>query len=152
MIVFNYIIIWVIYIAQRSMEYIQLQKKSINVCWKDVIILSSRRTVHKQLAACFQFPEGYPDKPVLVELKSKVFPEKLLAGLTKVIDEEAKKNAGGPMVSCPITYYGIPGNQGKIPVPISREIRRDSREYLDFNKFYYSCHIHFSCWFLLWET
>ena len=37
---------------------------------------------------------------------------------------------------------GIPGNQGKIPVPISREIRRDSREYLGFNKVDYLCHIH----------
>ena len=53
-----------------------------------------RKTEHKQLAACFQFPEDYPNHPILLELKSKVLSEKLLAGLTKVCDDEAAKYVG----------------------------------------------------------
>ena len=53
-----------------------------------------RKTQHKQLTARFQFSEGYPQTPILIELVSRIMSQKLLDGLAKVCEEEAKKLQG----------------------------------------------------------
>lgn len=52
------------------------------------------------MTACLQFPESYPNYPILVELKSKTLSEKFLSGLSKVCEEECKKILGKPQVCC----------------------------------------------------
>ncbi|XP_041354716.1 uncharacterized protein LOC121372466 [Gigantopelta aegis] len=53
-----------------------------------------RRTEHKQVTIHVQFPAGYPREPVIMEFKSKTLSDRLLDGLMKVCDEEAKRNVG----------------------------------------------------------
>lgn len=53
-----------------------------------------KKTDHKQLNVILQFPARYPHEPVVTELTSKTLSEKLLSGLTKMCDEEAKKLIG----------------------------------------------------------
>ena len=45
-----------------------------------------------------QFTAKYPDEPIVVELNSKTLSEKLLAGLIKMCDVEAKKRIGQKQV------------------------------------------------------
>ncbi|XP_070541499.1 uncharacterized protein [Ptychodera flava] len=56
------------------------------------------KTQHRQFDVCVQFSEKYPTTPIIIELKSKTIPEKLLAGLTNLSDEEAKKLLGKQQV------------------------------------------------------
>jgi hypothetical protein len=56
-----------------------------------ILNISSRKSAHKQITACMQFPAGYPDCRVLLELKSKTIPDKLLEKLVSVCDQEADK-------------------------------------------------------------
>lgn len=58
-----------------------------------------RKTEHKMLNVILQFPENYPHNNVVVELTSKTLSDKLLGGLTKMCDEEAKKRIGDKQVS-----------------------------------------------------
>ena len=46
----------------------------------------------------YHFAEGYPDIPLVVELKSVLMSDKLLDGLVKVCEEEAKKWLGEQQV------------------------------------------------------
>ena len=64
-----------------------------------LLILYYRRSNHKQLVATCQFGDGYPASPLLVELKSKTLPEKLLRGMEDVCDKELKQHCGKPQVS-----------------------------------------------------
>ena len=48
------------------------------------------KTVHRKIVCCLMFPPDYPNAPILVELKGKHLAQKLLDGLTKVIDKELK--------------------------------------------------------------
>ena len=57
-----------------------------------------RRTKYKTLDVCMQFQDGYPDQPIIIEIKSKTLPEKLRDGLTKICDEQAKGLLGKPQV------------------------------------------------------
>ncbi len=56
-------------------------------------------TPHKQLTLHLMFPENYPHEAIVIELKSKTLSDKLLDGLSKMGDEEAKKNIGLKQVS-----------------------------------------------------
>ena len=58
-----------------------------------------RRTEYKQVTIHLQFADGYPREPVIVELKSKTLSDKLLDGLLKVCDDEAKKHVGQRQVT-----------------------------------------------------
>jgi len=49
------------------------------------------KTPYRKIIVCLLFPSGYPQNPILVELKSKYLSPKLLDGLTKVIDKELKQ-------------------------------------------------------------
>ena len=58
-----------------------------------------RQTNYKQMIVCFQFPDKYPTSGVMVELKSRHISQKLLDGLAKLAETEAKKHSGKPQVS-----------------------------------------------------
>lgn len=60
-------------------------------CVPTMVRAEIKRTEHKTIVACIQFPVGYPKDPLLLELKSKHLSEKLLQKLTAVCEEEAKK-------------------------------------------------------------
>ncbi len=45
------------------------------------------------------FPSDYPRSLILVELKSKTLAARLLTGLTRVAEDEARKFLGRPQVS-----------------------------------------------------
>lgn len=50
----------------------------------------------KKVIICLTYPSNYPSHHVLIELKSKTIGGKLLDGLVKVSEEEAKKHEGKP--------------------------------------------------------
>ena len=67
---------------------------------KDLCISSfNRKTKYKKLVVCLQFPNDYPNNPIIIEIKSKTLPEKLCNGFTNICDAEAKKAVGKPHVS-----------------------------------------------------
>lgn len=45
-----------------------------------------------------QFSENYPTSAIVVELKSKTLPPRLLVKVTELCDQEAKKLLGKPQV------------------------------------------------------
>ncbi|XP_071496481.1 uncharacterized protein [Diadema antillarum] len=70
----------------------------IIACHPAAVRISIVKTRYKALAVCMQFQDGYPDQPIIIEIKSKTLPEKLTDGLTKICDGEAKKLLGKPQV------------------------------------------------------
>jgi len=56
------------------------------------------KTPFKKIICCLMFPPNYPNSPILIELKSKTLADKLLAGLTKVCEDEAKQFIGKPQI------------------------------------------------------
>ena len=69
-----------------------------------------RKTKYKKLVVCLQYPDDYPNNPIIIEIKSKTLPEKLCNGFTNICDAEAKKAVGKPHVSCiraPTQWYWI---------------------------------------------
>eukprot|EP00088_Acartia_fossae_P041648 TRINITY_DN43565_c0_g1_i1.p1 TRINITY_DN43565_c0_g1~~TRINITY_DN43565_c0_g1_i1.p1 ORF type:complete len:331 (-),score=38.57 TRINITY_DN43565_c0_g1_i1:165-1157(-) len=56
------------------------------------------KTTFKKIVCCLMFPNDYPNKHILIELKSKTLSDKLLSGLTKVCEDEAKKYLGRPQI------------------------------------------------------
>ncbi|KAG8328970.1 hypothetical protein J6590_097835 [Homalodisca vitripennis] len=67
-------------------------------CVRSMVRVEIKRTQFKQLVICIQFPEDYPASPLLIELKSKTLVDQLLAKVTTVCEEEAKKYLGKPQV------------------------------------------------------
>ena len=58
----------------------------------------------------FQFPEQYPEMPILMEIKSKVFSVKVTKLLNDRCDEEAKKLEGRAQVKV-LWYSQVPNKQ-----------------------------------------
>ena len=58
------------------------------------VLFNSRRTPHKQCLCQFQFPSNYPEGAMLIELKSKVFSDKVLKTMTQLLETELKKMTG----------------------------------------------------------
>jgi hypothetical protein len=56
--------------------------------------------LYKKVACCLMFPSDYPRSLILVELKSKTLAARLLTGLTRVAEDEARKFLGRPQVIC----------------------------------------------------
>ncbi len=56
----------------------------------------SRKSEFKKFVICLTYPSNYPEHHVLVELRSKTLSTKLLDGLVKVSEAEAKKHTGRP--------------------------------------------------------
>lgn len=67
-------------------------------CVKIMVRVEIKRTDFKNLVVCMQFPPKYPQEIILVELKSKTLHDKLLLGLTKVVENEAKNYVGKTQV------------------------------------------------------
>uniref|UniRef100_A0A1B6IQ42 RING-type domain-containing protein n=1 Tax=Homalodisca liturata TaxID=320908 RepID=A0A1B6IQ42_9HEMI len=67
-------------------------------CVRSMVRVEIKRTQFKQLVICIQFPEDYPASPLLIELKSKTLVDQLLAKVTTVCEEEAKKYLGKPQI------------------------------------------------------
>ena len=63
------------------------------------------KTPHKELTVCIQFPDEYPNEPLIVELKTKVLAYKLMTGLTDVVEKEAKKYLGNRQVEQNLYVY-----------------------------------------------
>lgn len=76
----------------------------------------------RQLTVHFQFPAGYPQTPILVELKSKTLPYKLLDGLVKLCDDEAKKYVGQRQVSVSSSYLHQKYKPCKFTITINRTL------------------------------
>ena len=55
-----------------------------------------RETPFKKMVICLCYPSDYPSSHIFVELKSKTLSEKLLDGLVRVAEAEAKKYLGKP--------------------------------------------------------
>eukprot|EP00095_Tigriopus_kingsejongensis_P008859 maker-scaffold15_size728074-snap-gene-4.23 protein:Tk08859 transcript:maker-scaffold15_size728074-snap-gene-4.23-mRNA-1 annotation:"PREDICTED: uncharacterized protein LOC100880791" len=56
------------------------------------------KSEYTKCAVCFTFPADYPQSHILIELKSKTLSPKLLDGLVKVSEGEAKKLVGRPHI------------------------------------------------------
>lgn len=65
-------------------------------CVPQSIRVEVARSSFKKLTICLTYPNEYPAYHVLIELKSKTIGQKLLDGLVKVSEEEAKKFEGKP--------------------------------------------------------
>ncbi|XP_023333842.1 uncharacterized protein LOC111705500 [Eurytemora carolleeae] len=63
-----------------------------------MVRIEVEKTSFKKIIVCFLFPSEYPSQPILIELKSKTLKDKLLTGLTKICEDEAKKNIGKPQI------------------------------------------------------
>ncbi|XP_035825482.1 uncharacterized protein LOC101862840 [Aplysia californica] len=61
-------------------------------------------TDHKQVAVTCMFQPSYPTVPVVTELRSKTLADKLLDGLARICDAEAKKLEGKPQTVHIIRY------------------------------------------------
>ncbi|KAF5308254.1 hypothetical protein FQR65_LT06247 [Abscondita terminalis] len=73
-------------------------------CVKTMVRAEIRKTQFKIIIACIQFPENYPNSPLLIELKSKTLSDKLLQGLTNVCENEAKKFIGNRQVMSVLAF------------------------------------------------
>ncbi|XP_065072274.1 uncharacterized protein LOC135696715 [Rhopilema esculentum] len=67
-------------------------------CNRQLIQIKLVKTPHRQLLCQFQFPENYPDNPIIIELKSNLFEVKVLCLLSERCDVEAKKLVGRAQV------------------------------------------------------
>ncbi|XP_077870114.1 uncharacterized protein LOC100372397 [Saccoglossus kowalevskii] len=76
----------------------ELPGSELIACHPVSVRVKMTKTEYRQFDVCLQFPEGYPNTSIVVELKSKTIPEKLRDGLTKVCDTETKKLCGKPQL------------------------------------------------------
>ncbi|PIK51988.1 hypothetical protein BSL78_11136 [Apostichopus japonicus] len=72
----------------------EVEGSEVISCFKASVRINIRRTRYKQVVVCLQFSDQYPDTPILLELKSKFLPDKLLDGLTKICEEKLKEQKG----------------------------------------------------------
>jgi len=86
--------------VQDELKDVQLRLKNIVPC-ADIIgchpanvQIRIMRTKHKQCVCQFQFPRNYPDEGILLEIKSKVYPVKVLNAMLKITEEEITKFVG----------------------------------------------------------
>lgn len=83
----------------RELAYVkskigEVECAALVTCVDVMVRVKLVKTERKQITVTFQFPNGYPRNPVLFELKSDVMSLKLLDGLSKIMEEEAKKLIG----------------------------------------------------------
>ncbi|KAL7631623.1 UNVERIFIED_CONTAM: hypothetical protein RMT77_018066 [Armadillidium vulgare] len=90
-------------ILQEELNEVKTQIKNypntiLEACVKAMVRVKFQPTIYKQLVACFQFPDEYPNKSTLIEIRSKYLSQKLSDGLTKLCEEEIKKYIGKPQI------------------------------------------------------
>uniref|UniRef100_A0A1B6KWA5 RING-type domain-containing protein n=1 Tax=Graphocephala atropunctata TaxID=36148 RepID=A0A1B6KWA5_9HEMI len=83
--------------VRKLCEHLIAGSKLIS-CVRSMVRVEIKRTQFKQLVICIQFPEDYPASPLLIELKSKTLVDQLLAKVTTICEEEAKKYLGKPQI------------------------------------------------------
>lgn len=62
------------------------------------VSLNSRFTDMKHIVVNIQFPLDYPISPLLMEINSKVLPDKLMKKMETMCDQELKKHKGSKQV------------------------------------------------------
>ncbi|KAF2351723.1 Ubiquitin-conjugating enzyme/RWD-like [Trinorchestia longiramus] len=82
----------------KGMVERHINGSKLEACIPAMVRVNIRRTKYKQLVVCLQFPDNYPHANILVELKSKYISQKLLDGLAKLAEKEAKQIAGKPQI------------------------------------------------------
>ena len=63
-----------------------------------VCCLFSSHSEHKCVVASLQFSDGYPSCPLLVQLKSKTFPDHLLRSMEALCEQHLQKHKGKQQV------------------------------------------------------
>lgn len=91
-------------LAEAKQTIPTLEGYTLITCVPAQVRASYRKTEYKNLNVILQFPEGYPNTPLLVELTSKTLSEKLLHGLIKMCDEEITKFIGQKQVLRVISF------------------------------------------------
>ncbi|XP_067674988.1 uncharacterized protein [Haliotis asinina] len=81
-------------LAQVRQRLVGIEGVKLEASVRELVRVSVYVTEQKQLTIHLMFPENYPHQPIVVELKSKSLSFKLLDGLCKMCDEEARKNVG----------------------------------------------------------
>ncbi|XP_013780599.1 uncharacterized protein LOC106464969 isoform X2 [Limulus polyphemus] len=76
----------------------QIEGSKVITCVPSMVRVEIKRTKFKQLTACIQFPDNYPEQPLIIEFKSKTLAARLLDGLCKVCEKECKKYLGKPQI------------------------------------------------------
>jgi len=76
----------------------QVPDSKLVACVPAMIRIELEETPFKKVVVCMSYPAEYPKQPILLELKSKTLSEKLIDGLVRVSEEEAKKYLGKPHV------------------------------------------------------
>ncbi|XP_014666702.1 PREDICTED: uncharacterized protein LOC106808481 [Priapulus caudatus] len=84
-------------VKQRCTE--KVEGSEVEACVSAMVRVRIRRTKFKDVTVCLQFPKDYPNRPLVVELKSKTLPDKLLDGLSRLCEKEcAEKHLGREQV------------------------------------------------------
>ena len=83
-------------IISEELESIKkrLPKDELVSCFRSLVRVQLQKTTHKKIIMHMQFPENYPSKPLLVELKSNTLAEGFLNKMEALVDEEMKKYVG----------------------------------------------------------
>ncbi|XP_069102290.1 uncharacterized protein [Argopecten irradians] len=81
-------------LAQVKQKAPLIEGVTLVTCVELSVRLSIKVTGQKHVTLIVMFPPKYPHEPLIMELKSKTLSEKLLDGLLKVCDEQAKKWLG----------------------------------------------------------
>jgi len=76
----------------------QVQYSKVIAAVPAMVRIEIEKTSYKKIVCCFMFHPLYPNHNILIELKSKTLSEKLLSGLTKVSEDEARKHLGKPQI------------------------------------------------------
>lgn len=79
---------------------------SLVACVPVMVRIKISRTKYKDMDIMFQFPDDYPDSLVLVEMKSKLLPERFLDSLVKAVEMKADDFVGKSQV-LPITQFAV---------------------------------------------
>lgn len=84
-----------------SLELDQVKQKApsiegvtLEAAVQTIVRASIRLVGLRTITVCLQFPDQYPQEPIVIELKSKTLPEKVCDKITKICEEEAKKWQG----------------------------------------------------------
>ena len=85
-------------LAQLPRRLPEIPGAELITCHQSMVQVRIRHTEHKQLTVLLQFPRDYPSSPLLVEIKSKTVPPRLVEGLVKICDQELRKHLGEQQV------------------------------------------------------
>lgn len=85
-------------LAQVKQKTPEIEGVTLVAAVPEIVRATIYLTEIKQLVICMQFPAKYPQEALVTELKSKTLSERLLDGVMKLCDAEAKKWSGQKQV------------------------------------------------------